>query len=83
MKKEIHPEKYRTVVFEDISSGDRFLIDSAVETDETATIDGTEYPLYKVEVTSASHPFYTGNEKRLDTAGRAEKFRARAQKAKK
>lgn len=83
MKKEIHPQNYRPVVFEDISNGERFLIDSAVETGETTKFDGKEYPLFKVEVTSASHPFYTGTDKRLDTAGRAEKFRTRASKAKK
>ena len=83
MKKDIHPQNYRKVVFEDISNGERFLIDSAVETEEMTKFDGKEYPLFKVEVTSASHPFYTGQDKRLDTAGRAEKFRARASKAKK
>ena len=82
MKKEIHPENYRKVIFEDSSNGERFLIDSTVDTEETAKWDdGNEYPLYKVEVSSSSHPFYTGQDKRLDTAGRAEKFKARAAKA--
>lgn len=86
MKKGIHPETYRPVIFLDNSSGARFLIGSAVETKETGTWeDGKEYPLYAVEISSASHPFYTGKEKMMDTAGRVEKFKARsaaAQKAK-
>ncbi len=83
MKKDIHPKKYRPVIFEDMSSGMRFLISSTIETKEVATWeDGKEYPLYKVEISSASHPFYTGNDKVLDTAGRAERFKNRAAKAK-
>ncbi|OGG55153.1 50S ribosomal protein L31 [Candidatus Kaiserbacteria bacterium RIFCSPHIGHO2_02_FULL_49_11] len=78
MKKGIHPENYRSVIFLDSSSGAKFLIGSAVETKEKATWeDGKEYPLYKIEISSASHPFYTGKEKMIDTAGRVEKFRAR------
>lgn len=82
MKAGIHPDNYRLVIFHDNSSGDRFLIGSTVETTATDTwTDGKEYPVSYVEVSSASHPFYTGNEKVMDTAGRVEKFKARAQKA--
>lgn len=82
MKKDIHPENYRPVIFLDTSSDERFLIASTVETEETAEWeDGKEYPLAKVEMSSASHPFYTGVERTVDTAGRVEKFKARFQKA--
>lgn len=78
MKKDTHPENYRQVIFHDNSSGERFLIGSTVETTETDKwTDGKEYPIYKVEISSASHPFYTGKEKIMDTAGRVEKFKAR------
>lgn len=78
MKKDIHPKTYRPVIFHDTSSGERFLIASTVATDEVDTWkDGTEYPLVQVEVSSASHPFYTGTEKVIDTAGRVEKFKNR------
>ena len=79
MKKDIHPKEYRTVLFEDISSGEQFLIGSTIKTTETATIKGTEYPKIKVEISSASHPYYTGTENILDSAGRVEKFKLRAQ----
>ena len=83
MKKEIHPKDYRTVLFIDNSNGEQFLIPSTVHSTETAKAkDGKEYPVYRVEISSASHPFYTGNEKSLDTAGRAEKFRSRVATAK-
>ena len=81
MKKEIHPENYRPVIFEDNSSGTRFLIGSAIATEETDKWeDGKEYPIARVDVSSASHPFYTGQEKVMDTAGRVERFKARAAK---
>ncbi len=84
MKKDIHPQNYRQVLFLDNSNGAEFIISSTVHTAETAKAkDGKEYPVYRLEISSASHPFYTGNEKTLDTAGRAEKFRARVAKAKK
>jgi large subunit ribosomal protein L31 len=73
MKKDIHPE-VRPVIFEDTVNGSRFKILSAVKADSTVTIDGEEYPLVKVDVTSASHPFYTGQQRILDIAGRVEKF---------
>lgn len=82
MKKDIHPQNYRKVIFHDNASGEEFLISSTIATDETKKwTDGNEYPLVDVEISSASHPFYTGAEKRLDSAGRAEKFRKRAQRA--
>jgi large subunit ribosomal protein L31 len=84
MKKDIHPKDYRKVLFVDNSNGAEFIIASAVATNENgkAKKDGKEYPIFRLEVSSASHPFYTGNEKSLDTAGRAEKFKARVAKAK-
>ena len=79
MKKDIHPADYRMVIFEDSSSGARFLIGSTVVTEKTDKWDdGKEYPVYSVEISSASHPFYTGQSKTIDTAGRVEKFKARA-----
>ncbi len=82
MKAEIHPENYRMVIFHDNSSGERFLIGSTIETKDTDKwTDGKEYPLAKVDVSSASHPFYTGTEKVMDVAGRVERFKARAGKA--
>jgi large subunit ribosomal protein L31 len=84
MKTDIHPENYRLVIFHDNSSEERFLVGSTVEATETATwTDGKEYPLARVDVSSASHPFYTGQEKVMDTAGRVEKFKARLAKARK
>lgn len=83
MKKDIHPEAYRKVIFHDTSSGERFLIGSTVVSNETDKWkDDKEYPLVSVEVSSASHPFYTGQEKVIDSAGRVEKFKARAARAK-
>ena len=83
MKQEIHPESYRMVIFEDVTSGKRFLIGSTIETDKTYKYDdGKEYPVVKVEISSASHPFYTGQSKTIDTAGRVEKFKSRAAAAK-
>ena len=82
MKKDIHPENYRSVIFHDNSSGERFLVRSTIETTATDTwSDGQEYPVTYVDVSSASHPFYTGQEKVMDTAGRVERFKARAAKA--
>jgi large subunit ribosomal protein L31 len=79
MKKDLHPESYRPVIFEDVTAGKRFLIGSTIESSRTDKWeDGKEYPLVQVEISSASHPFYTGQSKIVDTAGRVEKFRARA-----
>lgn len=74
MKEGIHPN-YREVVFQDMSDDSKFIIRSTIQTRETIQLDGKEYPLVKLEVTSASHPFYTGKHKIVDTAGRVEKFR--------
>ncbi|MEX0913281.1 MAG: type B 50S ribosomal protein L31, partial [Candidatus Paceibacterota bacterium] len=84
MKKDIHPTNYRPVIFVDNSNGERVLVGSTVTIEGTETdkwTDGKEYPLVRVDVSSASHPFYTGQEKVMDTAGRLEKFKARAAKA--
>ncbi len=84
MKTDIHPQDYRKVIFHDNASNEDFLISSTMPSSETRTwTDGKEYPVVFVEISSASHPFYTGTEKRLDTAGRAEKFRKRAEHAQK
>ena len=84
MKTDIHPENYRLTIFEDVSCGARFLVGTTKESQETDKWeDGKEYPLIKIDVSSASHPFYTGQEKVMDTAGRVERFKARAAKAKK
>ncbi len=83
MKKDIHPKEYRPVIFEDSSSGKRFLIASTVATEKTDMWDnGKKYPLYTVEISSASHPFYTGKATIVDTAGRVERFKKRAAAAK-
>src|SRR3989344_2360203 len=83
MKKDIHPKDYRPVIFEDSTSGRRFLIVSTVATTKTDTWEnGKEYPLYTVEISSASHPFYTGKATIVDTAGRIERFKSRTAAAK-
>ncbi len=77
MKKDIHPE-YRLVVFNDLASGERFLTRSTVATEKTTEWeDGNTYPSVDVEISSASHPFYTGKQRILDSAGRVEKFKNR------
>ncbi len=81
MKKDIHPTDYRQVIFEDVTSGKRFLIASTMKTSKTSKWeDGKEYPTHEVEISSASHPFYTGTAKVVDTAGRVERFKTRAAK---
>ena len=74
MKKGIHPESYRPVAFRDMSNGDTFITRSTVNTKDSEVIDGVEYPLVKLEISSSSHPFYTGKSKLVDTAGRVDKF---------
>ena len=75
MKKDIHPS-YRDVIFQDTSEGTKFLIKSTIKSKETDTWeDGKEYPLVKVEISSRSHPYYTGQQKIVDTAGRVDRFR--------
>lgn len=84
MKKDIHPDNNRRVIFVDDSSGVKFLVNSTVKTDATEKwTDGKEYPVTHIEISSASHPFYTGKENMLDSAGRVEKFKARMAKTKK
>ncbi len=83
MKKDIHPDSYRQVIFEDSTSGKRFLIGSTIETTKKEKWeDGKEYPIFQVEISSASHPFYTGTAKTIDTAGRVDKFKKRSAAAK-
>jgi large subunit ribosomal protein L31 len=83
MKKGIHPENYRLVVFKDMSNDIMFLTKSCAETKETIKYeDGNEYPLVKMEISNTSHPFYTGKMKLVDTAGRIDKFRNRYEKKK-
>ena len=74
MKKDIHPD-YREVVFLDLSNDFKFVTRSTIQTRETINFKGQDYPLVKLEVTSESHPFYTGKHKVMDTAGRIDKFR--------
>lgn len=82
MKKDIHPKNYRPVVFQDLSNNTSFLMMSTVKTDETIKhTDGKEYPLVKVHISSASHPFFTGQEKLVDIEGRVDKFKARTEAA--
>ena len=80
MKKEIHPENYRLVAFKDMSNGQTFITKSTAPSRENIEIDGVEYPLIKLEISSTSHPFYTGKMKLVDTAGRVDKFMNRYQK---
>jgi large subunit ribosomal protein L31 len=77
MKKGLHPKEYRLVVFQDLNNGTTFITRSTVSTDETTKIDGAEYPLVKVHISSASHPFFTGEERIVDVEGRVDKFKAR------
>ena len=77
MKKGIHPENYREVVFKDMSNEETFITRSTVASKETIEIDGVTYPLVKLEITSSSHPFFTGKQKLVDTAGRVDKFMSR------
>ena len=74
MKKGIHPENYRPVVFKDMSNGDMFLTRSTCKTTDTVEFEGETYPVVKVEISSTSHPFYTGKNKLVDTAGRVDRF---------
>ncbi len=78
MKKGIHPENYRTVVFRDVTNDYQFLTKSTAQSKETVKWeDGNEYPLVKVEISHKSHPFYTGKVSFVDTAGRIDKFKNR------
>ena len=77
MKKDIHPSDYRSVVFKDMSNDEIFISRSTVNARETIEVDGVTYPLVKLEITSSSHPFYTGKQTLVDTAGRVDKFMSR------
>tara|TARA_B100001750_G_C14877161_1_gene288551 strand:+ start:169 stop:414 length:246 start_codon:yes stop_codon:yes gene_type:complete len=79
MKKDIHPN-YRKVLFRDITTDKNYIISSSVETEETATYEGVTYPLVKVEISSSSHPFYSGKERSGGTTGRIEKFNKKYKK---
>lgn len=79
MKKDLHPTDYKLVVFEDLNNGFRFITRSTAASEETTKWeDGNEYPLVKVHISAASHPFFTGEERVLDIEGRVDKFKARA-----
>ena len=81
MKKDLHPKNYRLVVFQDLNNQQTYLTRSTVATDDTIKLDGVEYPLVKVHISSSSHPFFTGEERVLDIEGRVDKFKARAEAA--
>ena len=83
MKKGIHPENYRLVAFKDMSNEEVFITRSCVNTRETIVVDGVEYPVVKLEISSSSHPFYTGKTKIIDTAGRVDMFYQRYKARKK
>jgi large subunit ribosomal protein L31 len=81
MRKDIHPKEYRLVVFKDMSNDYTFVTKSCVQTRDTIVWeDGVEYPLFKLEISHTSHPFYTGKIKLVDTAGRIDKFNNRYKK---
>ena len=83
MKQGIHPENYRFVVFKDMSNGTTFLSKSTTASKETINFDdGNEYPVIKLEISNTSHPFYTGKNMLVDTAGRIDKFKKRYEKKK-
>lgn len=83
MKRDLHPNNYRPVVFQDLNNGWSFLTRSTAGSEETTKWeDGNEYPLVKVHISSASHPFFTGQEKMIDIEGRVDKFKARQEAAK-
>lgn len=84
MKKDLHPKNYRTVVFQDLNNDWSLLTRSTVDSEETIKWeDGNEYPLVKVHISSASHPFFTGQEKLVDVEGRVDRFKARKDAAEK
>jgi len=74
MKKDIHPKTYRLVAFKDMSNEVTFITKSSASSRETIKLDGIDYPLIKLEISNASHPFYTGKMKLVDTAGRVDKY---------
>jgi len=82
MKSDIHP-KVNPVVFVDVSTGAKFVATSTLTSEETLEINGVKHFVIKIDVSSDSHPFYTGKQRLMDTAGRVDKFRARMEKANK
>ena len=76
MKRDIHPD-YHPVVFQDATTGDAFLTRSTITSERTIAFQGRTYPLVVVDISSASHPFWTGSRRHIDTAGQVEKFRRR------
>ena len=83
MKKDIHANNYRYVIFQDLNNSANYLIKSTIETKEIIKIDNQTYPLVKVHISSSSHPFYTGEERVLDIEGRVDKFKAKKEAANK
>lgn len=83
MKKGVHPDNYRPVVFQDTNDNSTIITRSTASTDETIAIDGVEYPLVKIHISSSSHPFFTGEERIVDVEGRVDKFKARQEAARK
>ena len=81
MKKDIHPTNYRPVVFQDLNDSTTILTRSTVETEDTITLDGADYPLVKIHISSSSHPFFTGEERIVDIEGRVDKYKARQKAA--
>lgn len=77
MKQGVHPDNYRPVVFQDTNDGTNIITRSTAATEESITLDGVEYPLFKLHITSSSHPFFTGEERIVDVEGRVDKFKAR------
>ena len=80
MKAGLHPESYRWVVFKDMSNDHTFITKSCANTKDTIELDGVTYPLIKVEISNASHPFFTGKMKLVDSTGRVDKFKKRYEK---
>ncbi len=78
MKKDIHPDNYRLVVFKDLNNDSTYFTRSTAPADETIEIEGITYPLIKIHISSSSHPFFTGEERIVDIEGRVDKFKARA-----
>ena len=83
MKPNIHPENYKLVAFKDMSNDDVFITKSTAESKDTVEVEGTKYPLVKLEISRTSHPYYTGKSKLVDTAGRIDKFKNKYSKFKK
>src|SRR3989344_202845 len=81
MKQGPYSTNYRPVVFQDLNNGTTFVTRSTVDSEETITLDGVEYPLVKVHISSSSHPFFTGEERIVDIEGRVDKFKARRETA--